>query len=110
MKTIKIKTIDVTAYDWFDKVNGNSYFAGTVCINFGMKNQVNLTMPFQYGYGSHYETKAMNTLIKEGFIKDAESYNSGGAESLWRYCERKAIIYRHAKHENCRQRDLKAIK
>jgi len=106
MKTFKIKTIDVNALDWFDGINGNSYFAGTVCINFGMKNQTNLTMPFQYGYGSQYESEAMNTLIKQGYIKDAQSYNSGGYECLWRYCERKKIIYRHAKQENCRKRDL----
>jgi hypothetical protein len=109
MKAIKIKTIDVSAKEWFDRINGNSYFAGTVCINFGTKNQINIVMPFQYGYGSHYETEAMNALIKENYIKDAESYSSGGFETLWRYCERKRIIYRHSKQENCKQKELKYI-
>jgi len=36
---MKIKTIDVNVKEWFDKVNGNSYFAGTVSLNFGMKTQ-----------------------------------------------------------------------
>jgi hypothetical protein len=103
MKT-KIKTIDVNALDWFDKINGNSYFAGTVCINYGMKTQINLVMPFQYGYESHYETEAMTVLIKKGYIKDADRN-----ESLWRYCERKGIIYRHSKKENCKQKELKSL-
>ena len=105
MKT-KIKTIDVNAKEWFDKVNGNSYFAGTVCINFGMKNQVNINMPFTYGYGSYYEQEAMNVLISNKIVKDAESYSSGGAECLWRYCERHKIIYRHSIQRNCLKREL----
>lgn len=44
MRKTKIKTIDVTALEWFDKANGNSYFAGTVTINFGMKSQREYTM------------------------------------------------------------------
>ena len=35
---MKVKTIDVQVKEWFDKVNGNSYFAGIITINFGMKN------------------------------------------------------------------------
>jgi hypothetical protein len=39
IELMKIKTIDITALEWFDKVNGNSYFSATVTLNFGMKDQ-----------------------------------------------------------------------
>jgi hypothetical protein len=103
---MKIKTIDVNVKDWFDKINGNSYFAGTICLNYGTKTQKNINIPFCYGYGSHYETEAMNVLIKGKFIKDAEKYSSGGYIPLWRYCEDHKIIYRHSKKENCLKREL----
>ena len=35
MKTIEIKTIDVCTKTWFDKVNGNTYFAQEITLNFG---------------------------------------------------------------------------
>ena len=37
MKTTDLKTIDIKTLVWFDKVNGNSYFAQTITLNFGME-------------------------------------------------------------------------
>ncbi len=105
MKT-KIKTIDVNTKEWFDKINGNSYFSGVVTINFKLKNESTFTMPFQYGYGDHYKTETMNLLIANSYIKDAIKYSNGGTEPLWQYCERKNIILRAIKYENCRKKDL----
>jgi len=34
-----MKTIDINAKEWFDKINGNSYFAGTITLDFGMKTE-----------------------------------------------------------------------
>ena len=36
---MKTKTIDVNAKEWIDKKHGNSYFCGTVTLNYGMKNE-----------------------------------------------------------------------
>lgn len=49
-----LKTIDIQAYEWFDKVNGNSYFAAIVTTNFGLSDKKQVKLPFQYGYGDHY--------------------------------------------------------
>lgn len=106
----KVKTVDVNALEWFDKVNGNSYFAGTVTVNYGMKTEKRFIMPYQYGYGSQYESEAMDVLINSGCAPDAEKYNNGGKESIWQYCRRRGIIYRHSKQENCKLRELKNIK
>lgn len=64
----KIKTIDVITRQWFDRINGNTYFSARITVNFGMKNELTITMPFQYGYGS-YEYEAFSELIKQPFCR-----------------------------------------
>jgi hypothetical protein len=103
MKKIKIKTIDVNVLDWFDKSAGNSYFAGTVTVNYGLKTQKMIIMPFQYGYGDHYQAMALKALIKEGLVTPDRN------DSLWGFCESAKIILRCHKRENCKQRELKAV-
>lgn len=100
MSKVKVKTIDVEALEWFDRVNGNSYFAGIVTVNFGMKGEKRLIIPFQYGYGDHYKDVAMRVLQDAGYIDKSES------DPLWRYCESNKIILRCSKHENCKKREL----
>lgn len=104
---MKIKTIDVSAKEWFDRINGNSYFAGTITVNYGMKDAKELIMKYQYGYGSQYTSEAMMVLINNKVIKDAESYTTGGYESLCGYCDRKKIILRTSKQEKCKLKELK---
>jgi hypothetical protein len=97
---MKIKTIDVNAKEWFDKVNGNSYFSGEIIINYGMKSEKTITMPFQYGYGDHYLDTACDMLDKAKLINN-DSYNR-----LPRYCRYNDIILRYNKKENCLKREL----
>jgi hypothetical protein len=98
----KIKTIDVTAFEWLDKVNGNSYFAGYVIINFGLKAEKTFTMPFEYGYSDYYIQSAKELLQRENLI-------SKEITSLWRYCDENKIILRTTKHKNCKKSQLKNI-
>ena len=58
LKIGRIKTVDLNQLDWFDRQNGNSYFAAEITINFGMKSEKTITLPYQYGYGSHCENVA----------------------------------------------------
>lgn len=101
---MKIKTIDITALEWFDKVNGNSYFAGTVTVNYGLPDAKELKMPFRYGYGDHYKDMGFELLRKQGIVTDAEPM-----ERLWKYCDRMKIILRYNKHENCKKRELTSL-
>ena len=102
---MKIKTIDIQAKEWFDRINGNSYFSAQVTINFGMKTAKVIYLPFQYGYGSHYQDMSMKALIEKGFVKDAE-ISKNGNEAIWLYCQRKNIILRYNKQDNCLKRDV----
>lgn len=97
----KIRTIDVNAKEWFDKVNGNSYFSAVITINFGIPGTRQYAIPFQYGYGDHYVHEAKERLINAGEI--ACQHNM----ELWRYCRENNIVLRTNKEYGCKQRDVK---
>lgn len=102
MKTIK--AIEVNAKEWFDRTNGNSYFAGNIYIEFDNYRVVEITMPFQYGYGTHYQQEAKATLTQFNYI------STEYGESLKTYCERNNIKYRTNFKENCLKRELLAYR
>ena len=89
-----MKTIDVTAMEWFDKANGNSYFSGRVVVDYGTPDEKVVYLPFQYGYGDHYLTEAASALDID-------------AGSLSIFCRDNGIILRIVKRENCLKRDTK---
>lgn len=93
---MKIKTIDVQAKEWFDKINGNSYFSMEVTINYGLKDQTSFYVPMQYGYGDHYRHEAFEELKRRKLIKT-------DITTAWQYYEQKKIIVRYAKKENCKK-------
>ncbi len=97
---MKIKTIDVNAKEWFDEVNGNSYFSGSVTVNYGMKTAKTYEMPFQYGYGDHYKDIALKTLVDNRVLFDLVDHYH-----LWQLRDA-GITVRTFKQENCRKRDL----
>ena len=39
MQLKQLKTIDIEAKEWRDKIYGNSYFSSDVALNYGMNNQ-----------------------------------------------------------------------
>ena len=101
MKTKKIKTtvktIDISAKEWFDKVNGNSYFSVVATINYGLPDVSYLKGHFQYGYGDKYRCEALR-LIREQFpeLKDID---------LWKFSDQGIIIRSHIQ-TGCLKRDV----
>jgi len=102
---MKIKTIDINALEWCDKVNGNSYFSAVITLNFGMKTEKTINIPFEYGYGDHYIDMSNQLLIKEGYIQGKRNDN-GSYTPLWQYTRDNNIILRTNKKENCLKREL----
>jgi hypothetical protein len=90
--TTQVKTIDINAKEWFDKVNGNSYWSAQVTINFGMPDSKTVYVPFQYGYGNHYESVSLKQLQTDGILPNDETIYAP-----WRYCQDKGIVYRAQK-------------
>jgi len=95
----KLKTIDVTAKEWFDRINGNSYFSAVVCLNYGMPTQEAITLPFQYGYGSHYEDMALAAIGKRFAIETDK-------RALRSWCSDRKITLRLNMQDNCLKRDV----
>lgn len=62
--TKEIRSMFVEGREWFDKVNGNSYFSARIWINGG---QVAI-LPFQYGYGEQFLYEAHRKLIELGYL------------------------------------------
>lgn len=104
-QTSNTKTIDITCLEWFDKINGNSYFAAQVTVNYGMPDEFMFALPFQYGYGDHYKDMAAKELNKRGYLPGFDEQR----QRLWSYAADNKIIVRTVKHENCKKRELKNI-
>lgn len=54
MRLKDLKTIDINAKEWFDSVNGNSYFSSKVTLNYGLHDEKSIKLPFQNGYDDAY--------------------------------------------------------
>jgi len=100
---MKIKTIDLQFKEWFDKVNGNSYFAGTITINYGMKSVKSVPVVFQYSYGDSYVDESRAVLTEHNYISPDHR------QPLWGYCEVNNIILRANIQRNCLKRELMRI-
>ena len=68
VRTIKsLKSINIDAVKWFDKVNGNTYFASVITLNKGYATETKLYSEFQYGYGNQYRYEAFREI--ERYLK-----------------------------------------
>jgi hypothetical protein len=92
-----MKTIDINAKEWFDKVNGNSYFSARVTLDYGMESEQSFVLPFQYGYGDMYVYEALNELKQKGLLNDVSLNSIRGA----------GIIVRSNIQRGCLKRELK---
>lgn len=101
MKATELITIDITTLVWFDKINGNSYFAQEITLNYGLSDAEVHKNPFQYGYDS-YQYEALDFLVKNVFpeFKDSKAYE------MFKFCDDNNIIVRSNTHRNCKKREL----
>ena len=102
MRLSQLKTIDIEAKEWRDKINGNSYFSSDVTLNYGMDSQEIIKLPFQYGYGDQYYFSSLEE-VKKLFPKSnwvKKKYN------FWELKDKYKIIIRHSIQRNCLKREL----
>lgn len=100
---MKLITIDITAKEWFDKINGNSYFSAQIVVNLGYPDEITIYCPFQYGYGSHYEYMSFAAIQEAGLIPKIDAMVSPSA-----FYRENNIIARATKKENYLKKDVKA--
>jgi len=106
MKIKNLKTVDVKALEWWDKVNGNSYFSALVTLNYGRPDQVEIKIPFQYGYGDQYTCEAGQAILK--LFPRCKEAKEPGNFPLWRFCRGRRIDLRTNK-ERALKRECKAL-
>ena len=64
----------ITGKEWFDKVNGNSYFSCR--IESTNDKDFLVKLPFQYGYGDSARYEAVKHLQAQNLITNATSFPS----------------------------------
>ena len=93
-----MKTIDVNAKQWWDKINGNSYFSAVVTVDYALPTEKQIKVPFQYGYGDSYEQGAFTALQESGIY-------TGNARQLWGLRD-EGVIIRKDIEKGCKKRDV----
>lgn len=96
-----MNNILIESKEWFDRVNGNSYFSSRIEID-GAEVAV---LPFQYGYGSHCDDMAAQKLDKMGLLPDDRKANRS-RPSLYRWCDENGVKFKSIKHESCLKREV----
>ena len=99
-KTQKTNKIIITAKEWFDKVNGNSYFA----VKIELENET-LFIPFSYGYDDSYLYESINLLIKNKYLPTTVK----DSRALHHYCNDNKIVLHYGIQRNCLKRQLKQL-
>ena len=94
--------IEVWGKEWFDRVNGNSYFSAKVFLN----DELIATLPFQYGYGDHYEDMAKQAITGR---LEKMGITVGEYDRLFRICSENDIKLISHKTEKCLKRDVVAF-
>lgn len=59
-----LKSVNLQIVRWFDRVNGNSYFAAEIIVN----DKYRIVLPYQYGYGVQPIHDAAQTLQAYGLV------------------------------------------
>ena len=94
-----MKTLDIQAREWFDRIPGNSYFSAVITIDYGMNTEQTIPINFMYGYENYYEYAAFEELKKRGLIETDE-------RSLSKYCKNNGIALRSSIQRDCLKRDV----
>lgn len=79
--------------EYFDKLNGNSYFSSKVYFN----GELAFSLPYQYGYWDSFEFEALKKLKELNLISTVEKYK----------LEEQGYWVKSIKHENCKKVDVK---
>jgi len=103
---MKVVTIDIIAKEWFDRVNGNSYFSAQITLNYGMTDSKTIKIGFTGGHSEYYVQKS-GEVLKQLLYTDQEKYETGGLKGLGSYCRDAGIILRTGIQTGCLKRTVK---
>lgn len=90
------RSLFIEGREWYDKVNGNSYFSARIWVDGG---QVAI-LTFQYGYGDQYLYEAQRKLAELGYLPQK---NEG--RGLWSIAKELDFDFYSSKSE-CKKADM----
>ena len=90
------KSLFIEGREWFDKVNGNSYFSARIWVDGG---QVAI-LTFQYGYGDQYLYEAQRKLVELGYLPESN-------QGLWSITNELGFDFYSAKAETIKSNMFK---
>lgn len=97
-----IEAVHILAKRWFQRSYGNTYFSLTVDVEIQGKIIEVVNIPFEYGYGDHYDTVALQQFSQVVNLQGKEKDYS----YLTRFCKENNIpCYSHASDVG-RKKDL----
>ena len=82
------RSLFIEGREWFDKVNGNSYFSARIWVDGG---QVAI-LTFQYGYGDQYLYEAQKKLLELGYLPQ-----EGKSAGLWTIAQEQGFDFYSSK-------------
>ena len=103
MRLSQLKTIDINAKEWRDKINGNSYFSSDVILNYGMQNEQTIKLPFQYGYGDQYVYESLREIQK---LFPRSKWYKENLLGKYQIQDKYKIIIRNSIKTNCLKKEL----
>lgn len=97
-KLANFKEVHVVGRRWYRRGAGGVYCTVDIYIDGEKKT----TLPMGYGYGDHYQTRAMDWMKHSGYIPPAFM----DAHALWYIAPKMGFKYTHQVYDVKRQRDL----
>lgn len=98
-----IEAVHISARRWFQQSYGNTYFSLSVDVEICGKLVEVVNVPFQYGYGDHFDTVALEEFSK---VINLEGKEFSRGAYLSRFCRDNGItVYSHASDVR-RKKDL----
>ena len=89
--------LHISCRQWFDKVNGNTYFSAYALAD----GKMVASIPFQYGYGSYYKDAIFNAMKEAGHAPGSDS-----AQGPFSYCLQIGAIFTDECTPVARRKDL----
>lgn len=98
----RMSSLTLIGRRWFNRRCGNTYHSVEIIVDGNCVQKID----YSYGYGEQYEDTAKNWLDAHGYTPGREKRDGTPGEALWRYCERKGIIFTRTVTDVQRKKDL----
>ena len=97
-----MKVLTLIGRRWFNKNLGNTYHSVEILVDGICVHKI----PYAYGYGDQWEYNGLDWLDANRYLPGLQKKEGTPGEALWRYCERKGILYTRSCSDVQRKKDL----